>query len=383
MKSYPIYIFITIVAYSCNIKSNKTLSKEQIIQDSLRIDSLRQNQCSLILKFISETNSGKINLPNIHPIDIAESIIQLDTCTNDTIKEWVKCTTQDEYVSTLHHGFGMHLRNTWGLWAESELAKKFNSLGIYHPDDMSSIILRCFHQYVNTGNYSINDKVEYYKAYWEKLKEKSDSTLQAISINRNKAQKFVDSLHNKIDYEKKLKQVNGLMNDSLNFYIEQKRGDTIIFLLPNSYFTSTFDEYLEISKSKKFGNEIFFGGIMDDGTISHFNLRPERFIKRNGILLYEEESGGFVKVLTKDMLKNPNIIYEWKAISNCAFNKSFIKIQWKLNGKNFYALEMRGDCKGTGLKVGYFIDEDLNVIFDENIKRKLWKCKKIFENNHT
>jgi hypothetical protein len=36
---------------------------------------------------------------------------------------------------------GLTIRNCWGLWGHSRLAKYFNELGIDHPDDMSGIIL--------------------------------------------------------------------------------------------------------------------------------------------------------------------------------------------------------------------------------------------------
>lgn len=379
MRRILLYILLLFIGYSCNLKSDSKGNKEKVLQDSFRLDSLRKVECDSLLNYISETNSGKVNLPDSLPKNINDCITQLDTCTNDTIKEWIKCVTEREYVSTLHHGFGMYLRNNWGLWAESDLAKYFNSIGIYHPDDMSSIILQCFHQFVNTKNYSVNEKIDYYKEYWNKLKESEDSINQINDLKYKETERFVDSLHETIDYQQKLQNIDGLVSDSLNFYIERIKRDTTYLWTSGSSSRLTKERYLEVTKSKRFGKTLFFGYISNDGSIYDLSLKRQRFIKKDGDLFYEEQSGGFVKVFTKEMIINPNIVNEWKAISDCSFNKSFIKTKWILKDKNYYYLEMQGDCHGTGLKVRYFIDEDLNVIFDEHIKKELWKSKKLID----
>jgi hypothetical protein len=70
-----------------------------------------------------------------------------------------------------HHGLGMWLRNNWGLWSGSRLKKYFNNLGIFHPDDMSSIILTSFHRYLNNKDIKLGEQIKYYKDYWNKLKK--------------------------------------------------------------------------------------------------------------------------------------------------------------------------------------------------------------------
>jgi len=43
---------------------------------------------------------------------------------------------------SLHHSLGRHLRNEWGLWQDSELAKHLREKhGQVHPDSMSHFIL--------------------------------------------------------------------------------------------------------------------------------------------------------------------------------------------------------------------------------------------------
>jgi hypothetical protein len=51
---------------------------------------------------------------------------------------------KDSTFLSYHFGIGMWMRNNWGLWAGSRLAKYLDSLGIHHPDGMSSFILETF-----------------------------------------------------------------------------------------------------------------------------------------------------------------------------------------------------------------------------------------------
>lgn len=58
----------------------------------------------------------------------------------DSIKIKIRALTEDEFSGKFHFGFGMWLRNNWDLWKGSRLSKYFNSIGVYHPDDMTGII---------------------------------------------------------------------------------------------------------------------------------------------------------------------------------------------------------------------------------------------------
>jgi hypothetical protein len=49
----------------------------------------------------------------------------------------------------LHHTLGRHIRNTWGLWTSSELAKHMTDVyGLRHPDDISGKIISSFHKHL-------------------------------------------------------------------------------------------------------------------------------------------------------------------------------------------------------------------------------------------
>lgn len=45
----------------------------------------------------------------------------------------------------MHHGLGRHLRNTWGLWHDSPLARHLKTVHkVEHPDDMSRKIVEAY-----------------------------------------------------------------------------------------------------------------------------------------------------------------------------------------------------------------------------------------------
>ncbi len=74
----------------------------------------------------------------------------------------------------MHFGLGMGLRNNWGLWGGSRLAKYFNVMGIHHPDDMSGIILDSYARHLKGEPLKLDEQVGYYKKFWEQMKENEE-----------------------------------------------------------------------------------------------------------------------------------------------------------------------------------------------------------------
>jgi hypothetical protein len=65
-----------------------------------------------------------------------------------------------------HLGLGMWIRNNWGLWGGSRLSRWFNAQGIYHPDDMSGIILTSFWRHLHEEQIGLKGQIGIYKSYW-------------------------------------------------------------------------------------------------------------------------------------------------------------------------------------------------------------------------
>ena len=72
----------------------------------------------------------------------------------------------EDYSSLVHMGGGMGMRNAWRLWGDSALRRYFTRLGIYHADDISSIINKAFSRRVRGKDIKLDDLVKHYRAYW-------------------------------------------------------------------------------------------------------------------------------------------------------------------------------------------------------------------------
>jgi hypothetical protein len=59
------------------------------------------------------------------------------------------------------------MRNNWNLWTKSRLKRYFNRKGIYHPDDMSGIILKSYYRHLNDIDIDLKNQIKYYQNYWE------------------------------------------------------------------------------------------------------------------------------------------------------------------------------------------------------------------------
>jgi hypothetical protein len=83
------------------------------------------------------------------PKTLEECFAYLDQSLNEETKNEIRQLSEVEVISNLHFTLGMKIRNEWGLWGEGELKQYFESKGIMHPDDMSTVILTSYIEYLN------------------------------------------------------------------------------------------------------------------------------------------------------------------------------------------------------------------------------------------
>ena len=107
---------------------------------------------------------------NRKPVNLTEAVEQLNKIHHDTTKQKIFDMTEDELIAGAHMGLGLWMRNTWGLWKRKKLAKHFNSMGIYHPDDMSGIILETYYRELHGREWKVEEQVEEYQTYWKNIK---------------------------------------------------------------------------------------------------------------------------------------------------------------------------------------------------------------------
>lgn len=72
----------------------------------------------------------------------------------------------EDEMSRYHLNLGLWIRNNWVHPRGSPLALHFNDIGIYHPDDMSGIILTSFWRHLHAQPLRVKEQVKYYQEYW-------------------------------------------------------------------------------------------------------------------------------------------------------------------------------------------------------------------------
>lgn len=90
-------------------------------------------------------------------------------------------------VIELHRSTGMWIRNNWvRSGRDTALRNYFKALGMYAPDDISSIILTSLHRTLNKKEIELDKQVATYKAYWQPIMDCNEKQkIQAVS-NYNK-----------------------------------------------------------------------------------------------------------------------------------------------------------------------------------------------------
>ncbi len=124
--------------------------KAKEIHESLHPDSCKVKDIDSALDFIAKRHIGLDGL--IGAVGFAK-------------------TDESSAIARSHHGIGRTLRNELGLWQENELTKFFNNLDIEHADDMSGILLTCFHRKLNGKDFALDGQIEEYKKFWKEQGE--------------------------------------------------------------------------------------------------------------------------------------------------------------------------------------------------------------------
>lgn len=88
--------------------------------------------------------------------------------------EWFKNAPEEEAVTSSHFGLGGWIRNNWSLWNKgTPLYEYFKNLGLWHADDMSSVILTSYHRFLNKKDINLNEQIEHYINYWKEYQKEN------------------------------------------------------------------------------------------------------------------------------------------------------------------------------------------------------------------
>ncbi len=118
------------------------------------------------------------------PENLEEAILFFEEEWDEDLKEKFESMPEDEAVTESHFGVGRWIRNTWIHGGRNPvLTSYFDSLGIYHPDDMSSIILTSLHRKLNNKEIDLAGQVQEYKSYWEPIiRCEEDAIKKALEV---------------------------------------------------------------------------------------------------------------------------------------------------------------------------------------------------------
>jgi len=121
------------------------------------------------------------------PKSIDEAVNMLLDKFTEEDKANFKRQSESDAVSELHMSVGMTIRNAWVRHGDERLKAEFNTIGVFHPDDMSSIILTSAHRKLNNIPVNINGQAQYYIDYWKPIieKDKNDTAIAEKHYNEN------------------------------------------------------------------------------------------------------------------------------------------------------------------------------------------------------
>ncbi|TVR31510.1 MAG: hypothetical protein EA390_06395 [Balneolaceae bacterium] len=127
----------------------------------------------------SKTNNSS-HIDDVYiPKDLNDSFDQLNIILKQDDIDSLRALKSEEDLWQYHFGLGLWMRNNWRLWGGSRLSTYFNDLGIYHPDDISGIIITSYWRHLNNLPLELDAQIKYYQDFWENAAN-PDSSLQEL-----------------------------------------------------------------------------------------------------------------------------------------------------------------------------------------------------------
>ena len=110
------------------------------------------------------------------PKNIEESLAYFEKNWTDNAKNVFKNKIESDAVTELHMTVGMWIRNSWIRHGNDSLINQFHKIGVYHPDDISSIILTSLHRKLNNKEIKLEEQAQHYIDYWKPIIEKNEKS---------------------------------------------------------------------------------------------------------------------------------------------------------------------------------------------------------------
>lgn len=121
----------------------------------------------------------KKKAPTRQPRDLNDALNMLEASFGPEGLAQMRNMSSEEFSTAIHMGTGMSVRNNWHLWWYEDhgyeawpkkkpgLVAYFNSLGIYHADDISGILMKSFYRRVTGKPIDVEGQLPRYKNHWK------------------------------------------------------------------------------------------------------------------------------------------------------------------------------------------------------------------------
>ena len=110
------------------------------------------------------------------PTTLAEAHAELERIFSAEDLAEIDAMPSEDGMIRYHHGLGTSMRNAWGLWRNSALAKYMRELGFTHTDDMSGVILATFWCKRHGQDFRLEARAAKYKRYWDDRNDPSQGS---------------------------------------------------------------------------------------------------------------------------------------------------------------------------------------------------------------
>jgi hypothetical protein len=102
------------------------------------------------------------------PRNLEECFTELDIIITQADPQDAADFLKESDANKYHFFFGMQIRNNWKLWQpKTVLHEWFKERGIWHADDMSSIILNSYLRVRQGRPIDLEEQIKYYQDYWK------------------------------------------------------------------------------------------------------------------------------------------------------------------------------------------------------------------------
>ena len=123
------------------------------------------------------------------PTTLAEAHAALERMLSPQELAKIDTMPSEDGMIEYHFGLGLTIRNGWGLWAGSPLAKHMRELGFVLPDDMSGVILGTFWCKRHGQDFRLEERAA-------ASKKSMDAALKAREEEKDRAEKAKVAIRN-------------------------------------------------------------------------------------------------------------------------------------------------------------------------------------------